>query len=67
MPLRSNLNDVTREVKRLAGCLNMRAKGRKKSIGLDAVEIIVDGVRERTVDGQRSADGSTLGPATLVA
>lgn len=66
--VRSNLPDVVRAIRDVAGCLNMNAVGRHGRVGEDALDVIAEGIYDRAVLGQREPGGgplADLAPATL--
>jgi hypothetical protein len=66
--VRSNLAEVTRAIRDVAGCLNMNAVGRHGRVGEDALDIIAEGIYDRAVLGQREPGGgplAKLSPFTL--
>lgn len=66
--VRSNLASVITSIRDVAGCLKMHAVGRYGQVGDDALDIIAEGIYDRTVLGQQEpggADLAPLAPATL--
>lgn len=60
--IRSNLDAVVRSVLDVSTCLHMNAVGRYDRVGVDALDIIAEGIADRTLNQQQAPDGGPLAP-----
>jgi hypothetical protein len=60
--IRTNLPEVIRAIKAIAQSWDLRSKGRYKSLGVDMLDIVAEGIYERTVIEQEGPDGEPLAP-----
>lgn len=58
--IRSNLGEVSRSLRDVSSCLNMHAVGRYDRVGVDALDIIAEGIAERVLGRQQEPSGGGL-------
>lgn len=66
--IKHNLPEVVAAIKAIAASWDFRARGMRKTFGEDALDVVAEGVFERTFFDQQRPDGSplaSLAPSTL--